>query len=348
MKKDEFLSAVKNALLGMDEEVAADILNDYEIHFKEGMENGKSEEEICEELGNVEEIKQAFLEENPNHAVARPVVEAAENTQIQPTVKPLAKASNEDSEDIYNRVYPGIQRVFAQLISVDVKITKSKTNCVGLSITGKRAEDVEALKETLNITASAGTLTIRQEKKMQIASHGVSGLFGGSFGIFRSADCCIHIELPEKFLQAQIKNVSGDIVAEDVDCENLLIQTVSGDAKVEACKAEHLDVASTSGDIKVVPNENRQCKVKSTSGDCSVTIGNHSAAEITSTSGDISVHYLGGKGLEMTLSTVSGDVSANCGGVSYGGKKKVSASYGEMDSSVKASTVSGDLMVRDH
>lgn len=344
MKKDEFLSAVKNVLSGMDEDLAADILNDYETHFKEGMENGKSEEEICEELGNVEEIKQAFLEENPNHAVARPVVEPAENTQIQPTVKPLAKASNEDSEDIYNRAYPGIQRVFAQLISADIKISKSNTNSVGMSVTGKRTEDVEALKETLNVTASVGTLTIRQEKKMQIASHGVAWLFGG----FRSADCCIHIKLPEAFPQAQIKNISGDIVAEGVDCENLLIQTVSGDAKVEAYKAEHLDVASTSGDIKVVLDENRQCKVKSTSGDCSVTIGNHSAAEITSTSGDISVHYLGGKGLEMTLSTVSGDVSANCGGVSYGGKKKVSASYGEMDSSVKASTVSGDLMVRDH
>ncbi len=346
MKKDEFLSTVKNALLGMDEELAADILNDYEMHFKEGMENGKTEEEICEELGNVEEIKQAFLEENPNHAVARPVVDLGETAQdhTTETAKTAIEIFDKNSADLFNRKYPGIQRVFAQLISADIKISKSNTNSVGMSVTGKRTEDVEALKETLNVTASVGTLTIRQEKKMQIASHGVAWLFGG----FRSADCCIHIKLPEAFPQAQIKNISGDIVVEGVDCENLLIQTVSGDAKVEAYKAEHLDVASTSGDIKVVLDENRQCKVKSTSGDCSVTIGNHSAAEITSTSGDISVHYLGGKGLEMTLSTVSGDVSANCGGVSYGGKKKVSASYGEMDSSVKASTVSGDLMVRDH
>lgn len=65
MKKNEFFAQLRTAFAGMDEEVIMDILSDYENHFKEGMENGKSEEEICEELGNVEEIRQAFLDENP-------------------------------------------------------------------------------------------------------------------------------------------------------------------------------------------------------------------------------------------------------------------------------------------
>jgi uncharacterized membrane protein len=65
MKKDEFFAQLRTAFAGMDEELLTDILGDYENHFKEGIENGKSEEEICEELGNVEEIRQAFLDENP-------------------------------------------------------------------------------------------------------------------------------------------------------------------------------------------------------------------------------------------------------------------------------------------
>lgn len=60
MKKDEFFAQLRTAFAGMDEELLTDILGDYENHFKEGIENGKSEEEICEELGNVEEIRQAF------------------------------------------------------------------------------------------------------------------------------------------------------------------------------------------------------------------------------------------------------------------------------------------------
>ena len=52
MKKDEFFAQLRTAFAGMDEELLTDILGDYENHFKEGMENGKSEEEICEELDN--------------------------------------------------------------------------------------------------------------------------------------------------------------------------------------------------------------------------------------------------------------------------------------------------------
>lgn len=43
MKKDEFFAQLRTAFAGMDEELVKDILGDYENHFKEGMENGKSE-----------------------------------------------------------------------------------------------------------------------------------------------------------------------------------------------------------------------------------------------------------------------------------------------------------------
>ena len=46
MKKDEFFAQLRTAFAGMDEELLTDILGDYENHFKEGIENGKSEEEI--------------------------------------------------------------------------------------------------------------------------------------------------------------------------------------------------------------------------------------------------------------------------------------------------------------
>lgn len=152
MKKDEFFAQLRTAFAGMDEELLTDILGDYENHFKEGIENGKSEEEICEELGNVEEIRQAFLDENP----------AAMTINVN---------SNSDAvgnSDIYNRFYPGIQRVNAQLTDADIEIKKSNTNEVELSVTGGLADDMEALKETLRVSASVGTLSIQQEKKAGI------------------------------------------------------------------------------------------------------------------------------------------------------------------------------------
>ena len=44
---------------------------------------------------------------------------------------------------------------------------------------------------------------------------------------------------------------------------------------------------------------------------------------------------------------LTGDVSAVCGGINSMGKKKVQERFGEPDSKLKASTISGDIKVRD-
>lgn len=369
MKKDEFFAQLRTAFAGMDEELLTDILGDYENHFKEGIENGKSEEEICEELGNVEEIRQAFLDENP----------AAMTINVN---------SNSDAvgnSDIYNRFYPGIQRVNAQLTDADIEIKKSNTNEVELSVTGGLADDMEALKETLRVSASVGTLSIQQEKKAGISvSYAASRLFGLKVGKY-SAGIAIHIAVPEQFEKIKVKNISGDIVVNDISSERFLVEAVSGDIKtnnssaktllihtgsgdvgvedcqadelfassisgdvnVIACKADKMDVVSISGDIKAEFDKSAQCRAKSTSGDCKVTIGNQVDAVVSSTSGDVNVRYIGEIGLEMVLSSTSGDVSAVCGGINSKGKKKVQERFGEPDSKLKASTISGDIKVRD-
>lgn len=387
-EKDEFFAQLRTAFAGMDEELLTDILGDYENHFKEGIENGKSEEEICEELGNVEEIRQAFLDENP----------AAMTINVN---------SNSDAvgnSDIYNRFYPGIQRVNAQLTDADIEIKKSNTNEVELSVTGGLADDMEALKETLRVSASVGTLSIQQEKKAGISvSYAASRLFGLKVGKY-SAGIAIHIAVPEQFEKIKVKNISGDIVVNDISSERFLVEAVSGDISVDqlntkqcelnsksgdiktnnssaktllihtgsgdvgvedcqadelfassisgdvnviACKADKMDVVSISGDIKAEFDKSAQCRAKSTSGDCKVTIGNQVDAVVSSTSGDVNVRYIGEIGLEMVLSSTSGDVSAVCGGINSKGKKKVQERFGEPDSKLKASTISGDIKVRD-
>ena len=388
MKKDEFFAQLRTAFAGMDEELLTDILSDYENHFKEGMENGKSEEEICEELGNVEEIRQAFLDENP----------------AAMTINVNSNSDTVGNSDIYNRFYPGIQRVNAQLTDADIEIKKSSTNDVELSVTGGLADDMEALKETLRVSASVGTLSIQQEKKAGISvSYATSRLFGLKVGKY-SAGIVIHIAVPEQFEKIKVKNISGDIVVNDISSEHFLVEAVSGDISVDqlntkqcelnsksgdiktnnsnaktllihtgsgdvgvedcqadelfassisgdvnviACKADKIDVVSISGDIKAEFDKSAQCRAKSTSGDCKVTIGNQVDAVVSSTSGDVNVRYIGEIGLEIALSSTSGDVSAVCGGINSKGKKKVQERFGEPDSKLKVSTISGDIKVRD-
>ena len=425
MKKDEFFAQLRTAFAGMDEELIMDILGDYENHFKEGMENGKSEEEICDELGNVEEIRQAFLDENPaamtinvNSFVSND--SGAANKQSDSNIVfPINRVtdtnntddanfnSNSDTvgnSDIYDRFYPGIKRVNAQLTDADIEIKKSSTNDVELSVTGGLADDMEALKETLRVSASVGTLSIQQEKKAGISvSYAASCLFGLKVGKY-SAGIVIHVAVPEQFEKIKVKSISGDIVANDISSGSFLVEAVSGDISVDqlntkqcelnsksgdiktnnssaktllihtgsgdvgveecqadelfassisgdvnviACKADKMDVVSISGDIKAEFDKSAQCRAKSTSGDCKVTIGNQVDAVVSSTSGDVNVRYIGEIGLEMALSSTSGDVSAVCGEINSKGKKKVQERFGEPDSKLKASTISGDIKVRD-
>lgn len=62
MNKVEYLEALKEALKDTDKDIMDEILADYEEHFQVGMENGKTEEEICEELGSIEDLVEEIKE----------------------------------------------------------------------------------------------------------------------------------------------------------------------------------------------------------------------------------------------------------------------------------------------
>ncbi|MHB1456190.1 MAG: DUF1700 domain-containing protein [Armatimonadota bacterium] len=70
MKKDEFLSELRNSLGNMPDADKQDVLNDYEEHFRVGMADGRSEEEIAQSLGNPRAIVATFrvsaMLEKPN------------------------------------------------------------------------------------------------------------------------------------------------------------------------------------------------------------------------------------------------------------------------------------------
>lgn len=67
MNKTEYLSALKEALKDTDESVMEEIVSDYEEHFQVGLENGKSEEQICEDLGSIEDLVEEIKEVYNTH-----------------------------------------------------------------------------------------------------------------------------------------------------------------------------------------------------------------------------------------------------------------------------------------
>ena len=56
MNKQEYLDNLANALSEFGDDVKNEIVNDYEEHFNAALENGKTEEQVAEELGSIEEL----------------------------------------------------------------------------------------------------------------------------------------------------------------------------------------------------------------------------------------------------------------------------------------------------
>jgi len=56
MNKKEFTQMLRETLKGLPKEELEDVLSDYEEHFRIGMEDGRSEEELAAALGNPEKI----------------------------------------------------------------------------------------------------------------------------------------------------------------------------------------------------------------------------------------------------------------------------------------------------
>ncbi len=63
MNKVSFINALSNQLKKIPRSDREDILYDYEEHFQLGLETGKSEEEIAEDLGNPKVIAKELLAE---------------------------------------------------------------------------------------------------------------------------------------------------------------------------------------------------------------------------------------------------------------------------------------------
>ncbi|MBO4415051.1 MAG: DUF4097 family beta strand repeat protein [Lachnospiraceae bacterium] len=56
MSRQEYMNELIKALADFDEDIREEIINDYEDHFVNGLKSGKSEEEIAEELGSIDEL----------------------------------------------------------------------------------------------------------------------------------------------------------------------------------------------------------------------------------------------------------------------------------------------------
>lgn len=134
MNKIEYLNALKDALRNVDIQIMEEIVADYEEHFQVGLENGKSEEQICEELGSIEDLvkeinevyqtdsqkSQPHTEEKSTGQQEQSSKEGQEKWYYGPDTDKITKTINRVLDSTSNAINHALQATSEAISKVDV------------------------------------------------------------------------------------------------------------------------------------------------------------------------------------------------------------------------------------
>jgi hypothetical protein len=127
MNKEEFLSGIGKALDKISESERTEILYDYEEHFLIGRENGKSEEEICLELGDPVEIANNYLSNHINENI-----EIADKEEIK---KNISSTSGNNKRNLF-AIFAITAGILICIFANSVTVPKHKKSVINMNNDG--------------------------------------------------------------------------------------------------------------------------------------------------------------------------------------------------------------------
>lgn len=116
MNKNEFLSTLSANLSILPPEERDDLMNDYETHFAFGLQNGKTETEIVQELGDPEELAREAIGER--RFPQDPVYWFASNHNQEQPQQPAPAVPAASPRSIFATVMVCIGLFFVDIVAV--------------------------------------------------------------------------------------------------------------------------------------------------------------------------------------------------------------------------------------
>mgnify|MGYP000155156344 CR=1 FL=1 len=287
----EYMQELRRALADFDPDFSAELLEDFETHFTEGMESGMTEEQICRELGSVEsviaELKDDFRASSPDI----PKVTG---------IRPGSSASQQPVTQIQIRLFTA-----------------------SVSLQGGNVPDVlcdynrDDFSEKFEMYTEGGTLVLR-EKPLSLFRR---------LGIART-DGRFSFTVPSSVNELDISDTNGKIHLENLSVSSACVNTVNSKIIAEHFSAETCDFHCVNGRIHLEDSKAQTLKASSVNGAVYVS-GTCEVLELHSTNGSLQASADVKK--EISLSAVNGsasfatkkapggaeiNLSSNCGNIS--------------------------------
>lgn len=299
MKKSEYMEALRERLQYYNRALEMEILEDYEQHFAEGLAEGRSEEEIIAELGNIEDMLQEFSQEDLKQELE--IVESQAN-------------QNNSYQQLYRAVV-----IEGLLADVDVSASPDDQIRIAYDNNGSKAQKLryQFYQYEEDGVFYAGVKERKEADFRREAGSGIESLWEmvSMFTNFTSwpsmGSINLNVQIPAGIPVIRLRSTSGDLKVRGVETRELETKCTSGDLQIQGVTCQKLSAGTQSGDqqvsgVSLAVHEETEIKLHSTSGD--MEIQGISAAKIflNTSSGDLSGNQLNTG--ELKMHTSSGDV----------------------------------------
>ena len=334
MKKEEYMARLKQELINEDAELRDEILNDYEEHFDAGIKNGKTEEEICEELGSISEFMDELKQMKQSSSYESSKSSADENAKEQEKANEENSDKEQSSKQNREHRYGGyayyssqngsktysfdfndesLKHLGDKLNQLGDKISR-RVNDIVSDVTGAFQNDFYNQKAADNEQAQYRTYTAYDSKEEIVPS--------GSSTEESEKECFHRIRIIGKF---------ADVIVEKAESENLhvsarnygspkqqmlyrLVQRREGDTLVFELESDNSNQTfffwkATNPCMKIyvsLPSFIHELLIENGSGD--VELHNIRTPQVNVNAGSGDVTSSGCEGAELKVHTGSGDI----------------------------------------
>lgn len=260
MTKLEYMEKLQEKLENFGKELQEEILEDYRQHFAEGENEGKSDEEIIEELGNIEEMIRELPAEDLPEGFAKGSLE-------QPQNHGDAKAGEEQDirgmEQKRSFAYSGYYKeIVLDGKAANVIVGRSEDDRIHVEYEAKGVSNqmnYEYYQHEEDGTFYAGVRRRKgvrdendsEEKLVKVTLFGRTIISYGNVGNFGSdgQGIILTVKVPKHVSKLTVKVGSGNVTVSGLEMESVDCTSGSGNVALEELIVDRVKVHTGSGNI---------------------------------------------------------------------------------------------------
>lgn len=348
MTKNEYLAALNQALANYSPSFKKDILDAFEAHFQEGISEGRSEEEIMNDLGTIDDVienihmmggeKETVHKEqkNKDYEVLKEGLSTAFHAFTRIADEAIGHAKNftvnmdrkKNTAHYYSK--PQTQTLPNSIVNL---VIHSETLISSLDITLEKGNELcYEFTQSQSIFRNPTTDGIYCEINDTTATILVSG----------SGD--LTVKIPSNVSTITMEAPAGDVDINDIKLDEFNCHNKSGDVSISRVEMKRADFTMLAGDLDVSDSNFDEISMKLSAGDLDLTnttgnlyaniaagdidIQKHAAdvIQISATAGDIDMEV---SSPNIEVKSTAGDIDLNVHGDIH--SIKVTSTAGDID-----------------